>query len=340
MRFATVHTCRCFPWALFSVLVAAMVMMATDSRASSLDLVNGPVLSGIQETPDAAFELSGRWPAIVGHTFPSDSGPWCRWSAREQRRRDRDRANALTRALENELRGGLNTVNWRLHHFATCGNERDRSPLRFSRLLPGGDLHDRYLYHLDHFRAWASKLNGPILLRPFHEFNGGWFWWGKRNDPADFELLWRYTHKALSDLDIVWVWAGSAHGSLKIRNWWPGADYVDVVATSIYSNAADGGPDDPGALKGWDRVVELGHEVGKPVAIAEMGFLQSGRRVDNFWTDEVLPALMSTYREATYFLVWRQRWQAFIPYPDDPAGTSFGALFNDSYVLTLDEVSP
>jgi len=49
-----------------------------------------------------------------------------------------------------------------------------------------------------------------VLLRPFHEMNGDWFWWGK-HDPAKFKSAWRIFHKKLTEEyelhNLLWVTA-------------------------------------------------------------------------------------------------------------------------------------
>ena len=53
----------------------------------------------------------------------------------------------------------------------------------------------------------------PVLWRPFHEFSGDWFWWGKHG-PAAFRSLWALMHdqftRRLRLDNLLWVlgWAG------------------------------------------------------------------------------------------------------------------------------------
>ncbi len=48
-------------------------------------------------------------------------------------------------------------------------------------LTPGNETHDRWMKELDTIAAGLKELqdaNVVVLWRPFHEMNGGWFWWG------------------------------------------------------------------------------------------------------------------------------------------------------------------
>ena len=67
-------------------------------------------------------------------------------------------------------------------------------------ILPGGSKNSLYTVWLDRVADFLGGLKGkngeniPIILRLFHELNGGWFWWGKDQcSPDEMKQLWRYT---------------------------------------------------------------------------------------------------------------------------------------------------
>ncbi|MDR2252435.1 MAG: glycoside hydrolase family 26 protein [Bifidobacteriaceae bacterium] len=76
-----------------------------------------------------------------------------------------------------------------------------------SMVLPGGELNSRYDSWLDayiDFNELLKDANGeyvPIILRPYHEHSGDWFWWGiddmergwRPAEIAEFTELWKYT---------------------------------------------------------------------------------------------------------------------------------------------------
>ena len=74
----------------------------------------------------------------------------------------------------------------------------------------------------------------PILWRPLHEAEGGWFWWGAKG-PAPFLALWHLMHDRLTRVhglhNLIWVYSGTIVGDPK---WYPGDDSVDVVGTDAY----------------------------------------------------------------------------------------------------------
>ncbi|MBE6854553.1 MAG: mannan endo-1,4-beta-mannosidase A and B [Ruminococcus sp.] len=105
-------------------------------------------------------------------------------------------------------------------------------------LTEGTDLHNAILRHMDRAAAALKELqeaNIPVLWRPFHEFDGQWFWWGK-GGAEPFIRLWRMMYDRYTNLhklnNLIWVLGYS--GELK-DGWYPGDAYCDIVGTDDYS---------------------------------------------------------------------------------------------------------
>lgn len=88
----------------------------------------------------------------------------------------------------------------------------------------------------------------PVLWRPLHEAAGdytwgAWFWWGYDGAEA-CKQLWRYMYTEFTQTyglhNLIWVWTvqTSDKGSLasvdKLREWYPGDEYVDIVGADLY----------------------------------------------------------------------------------------------------------
>ncbi|MFE9751260.1 glycosyl hydrolase [Saccharothrix saharensis] len=103
----------------------------------------------------------------------------------------------------------------------------------------------------------------PVLFRPLHEAEGGWFWWGAKG-PGPAKQLWRILHDRLvnhHDLhNLIWVWNSVS------PEWYPGDDVVDVVSADVYLPQGDHGP----AIGTYERLVDLGGDK-KLVALGEVG---------------------------------------------------------------------
>lgn len=96
-----------------------------------------------------------------------------------------------------------------------------------------------------------QDANVPIILRPLHEAEGGggedgsWFWWGKSGS-AVYKDLWKLTYKTLTEdyglHNIIWEWNSYTFDTS--TNWYPGDEYVDLVAYDKY-NCTDSSTDPP-----------------------------------------------------------------------------------------------
>ena len=100
----------------------------------------------------------------------------------------------------------------------------------------------------------------PVLWRPLHEAEGGWFWWGAKG-PEAAKWLYRFEHERLTRTqglhNLVWVWNSPK------AEWYPGDDVVDVMSVDRY-------PDDRrDALSAdWDDLLAR-FDGRKPLALAE-----------------------------------------------------------------------
>lgn len=76
----------------------------------------------------------------------------------------------------------------------------------------------------------------PILWRPLHEAEGGWFWWGAKG-PEACVALYRLMYDRMTNHhglnNLLWVW-NSVDPS-----WYPGNDVVDIVSADIYGDEGD-----------------------------------------------------------------------------------------------------
>jgi len=139
----------------------------------------------------------------------------------------------------------LLTLHW--HWFfdddSAWTNKRSR-PVDVGKMVtPGTEEHERTMAEL---AAAADKLQVfedagiPVLWRPLHEIDGGWFWWTDKNKPENTAQLWRmmydyFTHTRKLD-HLIWVYsAGVGNKTAEYRRrFYPGAAYVDISGIDIY----------------------------------------------------------------------------------------------------------
>ena len=119
-----------------------------------------------------------------------------------------------------------------------------KTPVDVGRVVtPGTREYRQAMAEMD---AAADKLQVfedagiPVLWRPLHEIDGGWFWWTDRKKPENTAALWRlmYDHFTRTrKLDnLIWVYsAGVGKRDADYRKrFYPGAAYVDISGIDIY----------------------------------------------------------------------------------------------------------
>ncbi|RZM32118.1 MAG: hypothetical protein EOP67_29435 [Sphingomonas sp.] len=152
--------------------------------------------------------------------------------------------------------------------------------------------------------------------RPFHEFSGDWFWWGKHG-PDALKALWalmydRYTRVHGLD-NLVWVcgWAGQNIDPA----WYPGRAMVDVVGADIYAK-------DHGNLAPMFAQVKaiVGDTV--PICLHENGPVPD-------------PALLGAEADWLWFMTWHTRW---LTGADQNTPELLRRDFNSQRYLTKDEL--
>ena len=117
------------------------------------------------------------------------------------------------------------------------------------------------------YSAWAKSANRPIYLRIGYEFDG------PHNELEPEEYVRAYRHivdlmRAKGAENIAFVWHSYASPPFKghpLSAWYPGDDYVDWVAISVFGHAYGGADFGPYC----DNVLEFAKKHKKPVMIAE-----------------------------------------------------------------------
>ena len=88
----------------------------------------------------------------------------------------------------------------------------------------------------------------PIIFRPLHEAEGGWFWWGAKG-PEPAKKLWDILYDRLTNKhklnNLIWEWNSVA------TSWYPGNSKVDLVSADTY-NQGDHGVSKPFLISGQE----------------------------------------------------------------------------------------
>lgn len=314
---------------------------------------NGTEWANEQHLPAVATEKSdvktvtGAYPAVYGHDFNHIVGffePSNGWFVYEK-----EIARRLT--IEAYNRGGINTYSWHYGNPVSRGSFYwSESPVKaVHRILPGGDYHNEYKTSLKTIADYAKSLIGadgkpvPILFRPFHEFDGNWFWWGQAHCTAtEYKQLYRFTVEYLRDelgvRNFLYAWSPDRNFSTEAQylERYPGDDYVDLLGMDNYGDLQTATTIATAAQK-MKIVSDYAEKRHKVAALTETGLSNLGQA--NWHTAVLLKALQRQPVRLSYVLVWANRKDGFwTPYKGHPAEADFISFKNNDYVLFGDEI--
>lgn len=158
-----------------------------------------------------------------------------------------------------------------------------------------------------------SDAGIPLLWRPLHESEGGWFWWGAKG-PTPFKQLWRLLYNRLTGHhglhNLIWVLTSED------PSWYPGDDVVDIIGVDGYP------ADRSDALSPRWEALKARFDGRKLIALTEFGGVPDIERMQQFG-------------------VW---WAYFAPWTGTYGPSSMPAatvirIYQSPTVITLDELN-
>ena len=290
--------------------------------------------------------VSGSHPAVIGVDFSGLSG-------RPPEAVERTKETLRKQIVDTYDRGGVITVAWHFSNPVTPQTgfywKDSVSAPAVPNLIPGGSHHEQYKAILRTVGSLAGSVKGkdgklaPMLFRPYHEFDGGWFWWGKPHcTREDFKSLWQFTVTYLRDSLQVhnFIYTFSPDCLFKIEadylDRYPGDAWVDMVGMDDYADFGRNGRYNlPAGIIKLKIVSDYAKKAGKLAAFTETG-LESIPDT-TWWTNSLLKTLKSEKMELAYVLVWRNDARSpthfYAPYPGQASVPDFLRFYNDPYTL-------
>jgi len=314
----------------------------------------------------------GDYPAIFGWdtlSLDGDEKPGSTENTDEQ-----NRQNLIDSMKAAYDLGGIVALSMHPPNFATGGRYNDTSSKdAVADILPGGPANATFNAWLDNIALFAHNLKDdkgkliPVIFRPFHEQNGGWFWWGAQTTTtSQYKELYRYTVEYLRDKKGVrnFLYAFSPNGPFDgnegdYLTTYPGDDYVDIIGLDQYDNRSN-----PGSKAFISKLVndlamisQLAEGKGKISAFTEFGYSPQGMKTtgngDLQWFTKILNAIKSDpdARKVSYMQTWANfalNGNLFVPYKgfkNAPEGgedhellPDFTKFYQDTYSGFLNDV--
>lgn len=289
--------------------------------------------------------VTGSHPAVIGVDFSGLSG---RPDSIIEKNKNLLRKNIA----DTYNRGGITTVSWHFSNPVSGGGFYWRDTVSkpaVKYIIPGGSGHGIYKKILKTIADLANSIKGndgklvPMIFRPYHEFDGDWFWWGRSHCTIDeFKALWRFTVSYLRDSLQVhnFIYAFSPDNKFNSEETflerYPGNEWVDMVGMDNYGDfGRDGKYNLDAGFKKLKIVSDFAIKAGKLAAFTETGLESIPDTV--WWSEKLLGTIRREKLRLSYVLVWRNDSRSpthyYAPYPGHVSEKDFLKFYNDKYTL-------
>jgi len=299
-----------------------------------VDVYGKHILSGQQELcgshnyegSEAEFtyikQKTGKMPAVRGFDFMNYRGNGLHWD-------DLCAERVIDWYNKNN---GIPTVCWHWFSPGNIGKKADNSfyteSTTFSiskALTPGTEENKALLNDID---VMAGKLKQvedagvPILFRPLHEAEGGWFWWGAEG-PENCVKLYRLLYEKFTNEykinNLIWVWTSYTFNTSP--KWYPGDDVVDIVGYDKY-NAKDGKPNGSAISSTFYNLVQL----------------TGGKKLVAMSENDTIPRVENLKNEMAGWLYFCPWYGWHLTGEQNNPVEWLVEMYNSEYCITLDEL--
>lgn len=262
--------------------------------------------------------VTRHYPAVFGQDFGfDDPGSWDGINFRQR---------IVDEAIRRHEEGFIITLMWH------AVRPIDEEPVKFRAsiqgeltdeqwqdlITPGTGINERWKSQVDVIAWFLEQLryaHVPVLWRPYHEMNGGWFWWGKKEGENGYRKLWRMLFDRLVKFhklnNLIWVFnANEVKQNVDpYGKYFPGQDVVDILATDVYTEGFN--------QMNYDQLLALAGD--KPMALGEVG---APPTVD----------ILRSQPRWTWFMLWGDPSELF------RQGRQAPQIYGSEEVLTFDEL--
>jgi len=288
------------------------------------DAFNGIYNNGSSSESDIK-KTTGFEPALLGSDFmfitdKNNNGQSDNWFYQQE-------LKTISEVKKAYAAGMVNTFCWHIREpnkedsFYAADMTADQKATAFKSILPGGTNNAWYKLKLDKVAATISKMTGskgeliPIIFRPFHEFDGSWFWWGANYcSAADYKAVYQFTVEYLRDTkglhNILYAFSpdNSYSTSANYLSRYPGDTYVDVLGMDNYGDLASG-QGQAGVTKANAKlkmISDLAITKVKIAAMTETGWYVDSKNspITAWFSDILYNTLTNNKIEISYVVFW------------------------------------
>lgn len=208
-------------------------------------------------------------------------------------------------------KGAVITMSWHIDNPVTNGDSWDTTPA-VAAVLKGGAEREKFETWMGRLATFLKSLrdkNGnviPVVFRPWHEMNGGWFWWGAGNTtPEEYKQLWRESFELLRQNNVhslLYAYSPNTFtDEQEFDLYYPGDDYVDILGVDIYNHGGNEAYTES-LRSNLEILRRRGAISNKPYALTESGNNNFGED-ENWWTETLYPGIKDS--GIAWALFWR-----------------------------------
>lgn len=299
--------------------------------------------SGDEDRSDVK-SVTGSHPAVIGFDLQH-------LTSSEGLQYEREKKHLAKQFADTYNRGGVITLSWHFDNPAsnTSFYWRDTAIAAVPLLLKGKSHHDVYKQKLRKIADLLGTTRGndgtlvPVIFRPFHEFDGDWFWWGRSHcTVSEFKALWQFTVSYLRDSlkvhNVLYAFSPDNNfiTEAEYLERYPGNAWVDLVGMDNYGDFGRYGKYDLDAAFIKLKIVsDFALKNEKLAALTETGL--EGIPDSTWWTERLLKTINREQLNLCYVLVWRNDItnpvHYYAPFPEQVSEKDFLRFFHNKYVM-------
>ena len=303
-------------------------------------------------------KTTGNDPSILGSDFmfiTDKDNPNNNWYVQQENKIIQDTKDAYNKGI-------INTFCWHLREpyneksFYSADMTSEQRTDAFKSLLPGGKFNDWYKKKLDKVASVVSNLkdtNGkqiPIIFRPFHEFDGNWFWWGANYCTAEeYISVYRFTVNYLRDTKNVHniLFAFSPDNSYttpsSYLSRYPGDDYVDILGMDNYGDFDNKGTSGASLANSKLKLIsDLAISKNKIAALTETGYRVTSTTpaINNWFSTYLYDAITNNNLQIAYVMFWSNTSSGYyVPTPGNSNVADFQNFTLKSKIILQNNIS-
>ena len=303
-------------------------------------------------------KTTGNDPSILGSDFmfiTDKDNPSNNWYVQQENKIIQDTKDAYAKGM-------INTFCWHLREpyneksFYSADMTSEQRTDAFKSLLPGGKFNNWYKKKLDKVASVVSNLkdtNGkqiPIIFRPFHEFDGNWFWWGASYCTAEeYISVYRFTVNYLRDTknvhNILFAFSpdNSYTTSSSYLSRYPGDDYVDVLGMDNYGDFDNKGTSGASLANSKLKLIsDLAISKNKIAALTETGYRVTSTTpaINNWFSTYLYDAITNNNLQIAYVMFWSNTSSGYyVPTPGNSNVADFQNFTLKSKIILQNNIS-